>query len=133
MSKNVTKLMNHCFIDEIYPNRTTKAVALAKKSGLGKNTVLRALDPNDTTSLSIDNLEALATALRVFPYQLLIPYFDIENPQTTTRITSMGEIQQLNRRIEDTEGDADKVVLKLAKAINNLQSNQKKTLSEAIE
>jgi len=96
VAQNITKLMNDRFPDNQYSNRTGKAIALAKKSGLGKNTVLRIMDPDDTTSISIDNLEVLAIALKVLPYQLLIPYLNVDNPQTS-HISPVDEKQQTHR------------------------------------
>ena len=61
--------------------RTERAIALSKDSGVGKNTIIRGCDPDDPTSISIDNLERLANCLNVLPYQLLIPYLDVKSPQ----------------------------------------------------
>ena len=60
---------------------TPKAIALSKLSGVGKNTILRAIDEDEPTGLNTANLAALAHSLDFEPYQLLIPYLNINDPQ----------------------------------------------------
>lgn len=77
---NVRRRMDHVFSDS--PN---KPLALARKTGdpgkggLSLSTVQRIL--GEQSGASLDNLEAVATALDLSLYQLMIPALDIENPQ----------------------------------------------------
>ena len=79
LSPNIENLMNLKY--SRLATKTERAKALAKDSGIGKNTVIRAIDPLDATSIGIDLVERLAKGLDVMPYQLLIPYLDPNNPQ----------------------------------------------------
>lgn len=58
---------------------TNRVKALSTDSGVGYGTLRRTLDAS--SGLTMDNLERIATALDVLPYQLLIPDLDADNPQ----------------------------------------------------
>lgn len=79
VAPNLINLINYKYSH--LTTRTEKALALSKESGVGKNTIIRAMDAEDSTSVSIDIIEKLADGLDVMPYQLLIPYLDAKNPQ----------------------------------------------------
>ncbi len=68
-----------------YPHEngiTNKAIALGKDSGIGKSSIMRATNLDNPSGLNMDSLVALAVTLDLAPYQLLIPYLNIKNPQT---------------------------------------------------
>lgn len=71
---NVRALMNLA-----YKESRNRPRALAKDAGLSLSSVQRILDA--TTGASIDNLEAVASALDVSLYQLMLPNLDADNPQ----------------------------------------------------
>lgn len=80
--------------------RTERARALSKDSGVGKNTIIRAVDPLDATSIGIDLVEKLAKGLDVMPYQLLIPYLDANNPQVAHNPTDAEKRLYKSFRVE---------------------------------
>lgn len=97
---NLVSLINHRYAH--LDNKTARALALEKDSKVGKNTIIRACDPDDSTAITLDNIERLATALNVFPYQLLIPYLDVKNPQII--ISPSDEERKSYKSILDAKG-----------------------------
>lgn len=78
--------MRHIVADNVlgmmnarYAESRNKPGALAKDAGLSLSTVQRILGA--MSGSSVDNLEAVASALDLSLYQLLIPALDVTNPQ----------------------------------------------------
>lgn len=64
---------------------TNQVKALSKIADVSRSTVQRAL--SEKAGISLDVLEALATALDVLPYQMLLPDLDPLNPQIVPALT----------------------------------------------
>lgn len=67
------------------PNLTQQQKALAEKAGVSFSTVQRIM--GKTVGATIDNLEQIAMAFDLSPYQLLIPSLAVTNPQVVKGAT----------------------------------------------
>lgn len=80
VAENVRGLMDLRFRESRNrPKALSEATGPAGEGRLSLSTVQRILD--EETGASLDNLEAIADALDVSLYQLLIPALDVGNPQ----------------------------------------------------
>lgn len=80
VARSVRKLMEHHFAES--PNRPK---SLAIRAGISLSSVQRVLAADN--GANIETLEAIALALDVSPYQLLIPNLDVKNPQVVKGAT----------------------------------------------
>jgi transcriptional regulator with XRE-family HTH domain len=77
---NVAALMKiHFSESRNRPVALSKATGAQGQGGLSKSTVQRVL--TGEIGVNLETLEAIAEALQVMPYQLLIPALDAGNPQ----------------------------------------------------
>jgi hypothetical protein len=91
LARNVRKLMEHHFSES-----SNRPKSLAKAAGLSLSTVQRMIAAENGASL--DNIESVALALQVSPYQLLIAVLDIKNPQVVKGATEAEH--RFYRRVE---------------------------------
>lgn len=80
---NVSKLLDHHY--NHLPNITQRLRTLAKDSGIGYGTIQRIIDCK--VGASLDNIEAIADALQVSVYQLMLPSLNVDNPQVVQGAT----------------------------------------------
>jgi len=74
LADNMRSLMQRRFKDS-----ANLPMSLAKEAGVSLSTVQRIL--NQDVGASLDNIEAIAHALDLAVYQLLLPALNIDNPQ----------------------------------------------------
>lgn len=74
VARNVKKLMEHH-----YAESTNRPKRLAAEAGVSLSSVQRVLAAENGPN--IETIEAIALALEVSPYQLLIATLDVHNPQ----------------------------------------------------
>lgn len=77
LAENLRRLLDHHY--RALPNLTARQRALEKASGMKFSTIQRACKGENGASL--DTIEALAGALDLSVYQMLIPSLDVGNPQ----------------------------------------------------
>lgn len=69
----------------LLPNVTQQQKALAEKAGVSHSTIQRIMEKK--VGATIDNLEQIAVALDLSPYQLLVPSLHAANPQVVKGAT----------------------------------------------
>ncbi len=95
VAENLQRLM-----DLRFQSSTDRYMALAQLSGLAKSTVQRAV--SGETAANLDTLYCLATALRVKPTDLLVPFFGVEALNPSSGIVSQAKpIPPMKRRVSD--------------------------------
>ena len=95
VAENIQRLM-----DVRFQHAKDRYMALAELSGLAKSTVQRAV--SGETAANLDTLYCLATALRVKPTDLLIPFFGVEALNPPSGIASKATpIPTMKRRVSD--------------------------------
>ena len=79
LMREVVKANIRSLMERVYKDSRNRPKSLAKDAEISLSSVQRMLE--GTTGATIDNLEAVASALDVSVYQLLLPNLDAENPQ----------------------------------------------------
>jgi DNA-binding phage protein len=87
MAQNLQKLLDHHY--RALPNITKKQHALAKDSGVRFSTIQRACKAENGPTL--DTIEAIAAAVDLSAYQILIPSLEVGNPQVVKGATKEEE------------------------------------------
>lgn len=80
LGRNLNGLMNKVFADS-----SNRPLSLSRKAGMSLSNIQRIVKGEQGASL--EKIEDLAKALEVFPYQLLIPNLDCDNPQVANGAT----------------------------------------------
>lgn len=85
LAENVRKLMA-----KHYASSNNRPLALSKDARVSLSTVQRILAQK--TGATIDNIEAIAAAMGVSAYQLMVPNLNAENPQVIKEATKTEEL-----------------------------------------
>ena len=101
VAANVARLLDHHYSH--IASKTGRQLALAKDTKLGLGTIQRVMGRE--VGASLDNLEAIANALQISLYQLMLPSLDAKNPQLVKGATK--EEERLYRLWRQSRGQEE--------------------------